>query len=168
MSLNRKQLLLTVFERMDQGDMGYIPIQTVLENFDFASHPGVAEGNMRKEEAVTEFIESCGEGDRAGGTVKWFEFVNYFSGLSLSIEDDDYFELMIRNALRPTQSPSRGRPAPTHANDRRVKVIYNDNTQEVVELEDMHVENNQFGIDAILQRLFEEGYRNIADVQIIQ
>ena len=36
------------------------------------------------------------------GRVTWMEFLNFFAGVSLAIEDEDYFELMMRNAVKPS------------------------------------------------------------------
>ena len=30
----------------------------------------------------------------------WTEFLDYFAGVSLAIEDDDFFELTMRNAIK--------------------------------------------------------------------
>ena len=36
------------------------------------------------------------------GRVTWMEFLDFFAGVSLAIEDEDYFELMMRNAVKPS------------------------------------------------------------------
>ena len=34
------------------------------------------------------------------GRVTWTEFLDYFAGVSLAIEDEDFFELTMRNAIK--------------------------------------------------------------------
>ena len=74
------------------------------------------------------------------GRVTWMEFLDFFAGVSLAIDDEDYFELMMRNAVKPGGGSSTGgagaRFAATYANVRRVKVTNRDGSQQVVELSD--------------------------------
>ena len=50
------------------------------------------------EQAAQELLASFEQGGEINGIVTWAEFLDYYKGLSLAIDDDNYFELMIRNA----------------------------------------------------------------------
>ena len=47
-----------------------------------------------------EFLDTFDVGGEVDGKVTEQEFVNYYTNLGVSIDNDDYFELMIRNAWR--------------------------------------------------------------------
>ena len=56
------------------------------------------------------------------------------TGISLAVDDDDHFELMIRNALKPTPNASRmsHKLHSTHPTARRVLVVHASGGEEVV------------------------------------
>lgn len=101
MPLSRKQLVLTVFQRLDVEDVGYLKVSTILGKIDFKSFAGTIEGSANA--VANEMLESFEQGgDMQGGKVTWMEFLNFFAGVSLAIDDEDYFELMMRNAVKPS------------------------------------------------------------------
>ena len=101
MPLGRKQLVLTVFQRLDVEDAGILKVSTILERIDFKSFAGTIEGSANT--AANEMLDSFEQGgDTEGGRVTWMEFLNFFAGVSLAIDDEDYFELMMRNAVKPS------------------------------------------------------------------
>lgn len=52
---------------------------------------------MTKDEILAEFLQQW-DTLKKDGTVTLEEFEDYYKDVSASIDDDDYFELMIRNA----------------------------------------------------------------------
>ena len=59
--------------------------------------------------------------DKSGdGTITWEEFLDYYRDISVGIDNEDYFELMIRNAWH--LSGGEGQAANTSC--RRVLVIH--------------------------------------------
>lgn len=66
----------------------------------------------------------------ADGVVTPSEFVKYYSNVSSSIDDDDYFELVIRNAWHI----SGGIGWAANTTCRRVLVIHNDGRQTIEEV----------------------------------
>ncbi len=52
---------------------------------------------MTPDEALAQFLAQW-DTKKADGVVEWDEFLEYYDSVSCSIDDDDYFELMMRNA----------------------------------------------------------------------
>lgn len=86
--------------------------------------------------------------------------VCYDQGLSVAIDDDDYFELMMRNSWRI----SGGEGAAANTANRRVLVTHSDGSEEVVEI------INDLGcgdsMEEIRRRLEEQGVEDIYKVQL--
>lgn len=91
----------------------------------------------------------------APGAGLWAE-----QGLSVAIDDDDYFELMMRNSWRI----SGGEGNAYNTANRRVLVTHTDGSEEVVELvNDLGCSNS---LEEIRQRLEEQGVQDIERIQL--
>jgi calcyphosin len=55
-------------------------------------------GQMTKKEILEEFMAQWTPQHKRDGRVTLDEFEDYYKNISASIDDDDYFELMVRNA----------------------------------------------------------------------
>jgi hypothetical protein len=94
------------------------------------------------------------------GEVTLEEFEDYYKGVSASIDGDDYFELMIRNAWRI----AGGTGMAANTANKRVLVTNADGTQAIVTV------NNELGMkpgdrDAVRARLMQQGV-NAANVEL--
>ena len=82
------------------------------------------------------------------------EFRNYYTNVSASIDDDDYFELMLRNAWHI----SGGSGWCENTANRRVLVTHNDGTQSVQEIKhDLGLRSGN--TDEAMRRLHHQGAR---------
>ncbi|KAJ1383047.1 hypothetical protein B484DRAFT_341959, partial [Ochromonadaceae sp. CCMP2298] len=99
MNQRRKGLVLLAFNVLDTDRSGYITVEEMMDIYDFSHHPEVKSGKKTKKEAMREFMGQWDDAD-GDGTVSYGEFEDYYKGLSASIDGDDYFELMMRNAWR--------------------------------------------------------------------
>ena len=98
---------------------------------------------------------------RDSGSVHLDEFIEYYQDVSASIDNDDYFELMIRNAWHI----SGGEGQYENTANLRVLVIHDDGSQEVVEIQDdLGLDVNDF--PAIRKKLFMQGVKNIKKVEV--
>jgi calcyphosin len=100
-------------------------------------------------------------GGDVDGIVTWSEFLDYYKGISMSIADDQYFELMIRNSWHI----SGGSGAAENSSNRRVLVVHSDGEEEVVEI------RNDMGLDIrdredVIGRLQRQGVQDIYKVKI--
>lgn len=81
-------------------------------------------------------------------------------GLSVAIDDDDYFELMMRNSWRI----SGGEGDAYNTANRRVLVTHSDGSEEVIEIiDDLGCGNS---LEEIRQRLLEQGVQDIHHIQL--
>jgi len=162
MSRERKLLVRQAFQRLDRTGEGIVNIEDVQGVYDAQHHPEVQSGRMTEEEALNELLHvfETSEG-QADGNVTWREFLDYYKDLSAGIDNDDYFELMIRNAWHI----SGGQGWAENSSDRRVLVTHTDGSQEVVEvLNDLGV--NYADLNAVKNRLLAQGVRDIAEISL--
>jgi hypothetical protein len=103
-----------------------------MSTYDASRHPDVITGSKTAQEVLREFLETFEVGGEVDGKVTLDEFLTYYSNVGMSIDDEDYFELMIRNAWRILGG--EGQSANT-ANT-RVLVTRADGTQEVVAMQE--------------------------------
>ena len=66
--------------------------------YNASKHPDVLSGKTTERKVLLEFLDCFDVGGVKDGVVTFDEFCNYYANISASIDDDDYFELMIRNA----------------------------------------------------------------------
>jgi len=128
----RLALVKEAFGKLDTDASGVVDIDEMKLIYDVSKHPDFIDGKKTKAEILRVFMESFeGGGDDAGdGKITLGEFTNYYSNLGVSVDSDDYFELMIRNAWHM----SGGDGAAANSANKRVLVTHADGTQEVVEI----------------------------------
>lgn len=98
------------------------------DKYDGSKHPDVIAGKRTNNEILSEFLSTFdGNND---GQVTMDEFAAYYNNVSASIDLDDYFELMMRNAWHI----SGGEGWCENSSNRRVLVIHKDGSQTVEEL----------------------------------
>jgi Ca2+-binding EF-hand superfamily protein len=132
----RKQLALLAFNVLDKDKSGIIEVNDIIGVYDASQHPDVIAGKKTRGQVFREFLDNFDVNDK-DGRVTPDEFIKYYSNISASIDEDDYFELMIRNAWHI--SGGEGQFANTTC--RRVLVTHEDGRQTVEEIKD------DFGMD---------------------
>ena len=105
----RKDLVKRVFVKLDFNENGYIDLEDVRKSYNARAHPDVRAGKKTEEEVLHEFLETF-EAHRAmnsstdqyskqgDGQITLNEFYDYYSNVSASVDNDEYFQLMITNA----------------------------------------------------------------------
>ena len=136
-NLNEKRLTLVkmAFTRLDSDGSGAATVDELKAIYDVTHHPHFINGSKTKEQILTTFMESFEQGnsDEVGdGKITEAEFINYYENLSICIDNDDYFELMIRNSWH--MSGGVGQAA--NSANTRVLVTDSDGSQRVVEIQD--------------------------------
>uniref|UniRef100_A0A1I8HLG9 Calcyphosin-like protein n=1 Tax=Macrostomum lignano TaxID=282301 RepID=A0A1I8HLG9_9PLAT len=85
---SRLKLIKAAFQKMDKTGDGQI------------THPKYQNGEWSEDQVFTEFLKTFEAPNTTDGVVTWEEFLNYYSGISNSIDHDSYFDLMMRNSWK--------------------------------------------------------------------
>ena len=98
MNDRRKNLVRQAFSILDKDNSGAVDFNDIKDTYDASKHPDVISKKRTAEAILLEFLDTFDVGGVKDGVVTFDEFCNYYANISASIDDDDYFELMIRNA----------------------------------------------------------------------
>jgi len=156
----RKKLIMMAFDVLDKTRDGRITADDVANTYDAKHHPDVAAGNMHPREALGDFLSQfdCLDHDNC---ITKAEFLEYYKNVSASIDEDDYFELMIRNAWHI----AGGSGWCANTSNKRILVTFNDGTQKVVGLE--HDMGQDLRNQAVVMKLLEQqGVRNVRSFKL--
>jgi len=93
----RRGLVGLAFKKFDKTGDGVVSIDDLRDNYDVSFHPMFKNGSMSKDAILGEFLQQWDTINK-DGKISYEEFEDYYKDVSASIDDDDYFELMIRNA----------------------------------------------------------------------
>lgn len=96
-SPRRRKLIMVAFDVLDSTRDGTITIEDIRKSFDVRHHPDVLSGKVTPDQALSAFLRQF-DTIKQDGQVSRDEFLEYYKNVSASIDHDDYFELMIRNA----------------------------------------------------------------------
>eukprot|EP00658_Telonema_sp_P-2_P043620 TRINITY_DN31536_c0_g1_i2.p1 TRINITY_DN31536_c0_g1~~TRINITY_DN31536_c0_g1_i2.p1 ORF type:complete len:105 (-),score=36.37 TRINITY_DN31536_c0_g1_i2:208-522(-) len=89
------------------------------------------------------------------------EWVEYYGDISASIDNDDYFELMIRNAWHI----SGGEGACQNTTCKRVLAKFRDGSERVVQIKD-DIGMRSDDVEGMLARLRKQGYTNVMTIKL--
>jgi hypothetical protein len=132
MSERRINLVNMAFDVLDTDKSGIIEPDDIITKYDASKHPEVIAGKKSPNAVMKEFLDTFDVGGEHDGKVTRQEFINYYSNIGASIDNEEYFELMIRNAWHI----SGGVGASANSSNRRVLVTRQDGTQYVEEIKD--------------------------------
>mmetsp|Transcript_39034 Transcript_39034/g.110567 ORF Transcript_39034/g.110567 Transcript_39034/m.110567 type:complete len:265 (-) Transcript_39034:171-965(-) len=125
----RRALIIQAFKVFDRDGSGEITVQDLMGRYDASQHPDVGSGKITASQALRQLLDAFDEGEK-DGIVTTDEFLRYYQRVGASIDDDDYFELMIRNAWHL----SGGEGWCENTTCRRVLVTHGDGHQTVEEI----------------------------------
>ena len=110
MNPTRKELVKKAFNKMDSmgNSNGVLEVDDIRQSYNAANHPDVKSRKKTEDEVLQEFLETfeahrqMSKGDtkskKGDGVVTLNEFMDYYSNISASVDDDEYFKHMITNA----------------------------------------------------------------------
>ncbi|KRX03948.1 hypothetical protein PPERSA_12395 [Pseudocohnilembus persalinus] len=116
MNSNRRELVKLAFNRLSQN--GISQISQLKQTFRGQKNPDVLLGKKTEDEVVGEFLDDfelhhqLWEGikqKQSQQTVDWDEFCDYYEAISIGVDDDRYFENLVRNSwgLESTEKVNR-------------------------------------------------------------
>lgn len=160
MNPRREKLVMQAF-RILAPDASYVPFAEMKRRFGAAlpRHPEVLSGKKSEDEVMRDFIATWDK--NRDDTITSDEFLDYYNDLSCSIDHDDYFELVIRNAWHM----SGGDGWCENTSNKRVLVTHSDGSQEIVECK------NDLGLDfknrqELIAFLKRQGVEDIVQVDL--
>ena len=104
MSPIRKSFVQRAFKKVDVDGSGELTVQDIKRSYNAKMHPDVKKGKKTEDEVLAEFLDtfevhhSLKHPEDRDGKVTLKEFIEYYSNISSTIDNDEYFELMITNA----------------------------------------------------------------------
>jgi hypothetical protein len=99
----RKDLCMRAFKVMDKDRSGVLDISDIKGVYNAKKHPDVIAGKKTEDEVLVEFLDTFDvhhgihKDDPKDGSVTPDEWIEYYNTVSMSIDDDAYFELMMNN-----------------------------------------------------------------------
>ncbi|KAK0062955.1 calcyphosin-like protein isoform X1 [Biomphalaria pfeifferi] len=111
MSQNRRNLIYQAFRKLDKTGDGVVTIEDLKGVYSASKHPKYLSGEWTEDQVLRQFLDSFDSDDKDGKiTQEEFEnyytgitkeeFENYYAGVSASIDNDAYFDLMMRTAYK--------------------------------------------------------------------
>lgn len=155
MSAKRLALVKLAYQKLDVSGDGQVTTQDIKSLYDVSQNPEVISGKITPAQAFAKFMKQW-ETDKVDGIVTLDEFIEYYRDVSPSIDRDDYFELMMRNAWH---LPG-GVGASENTTCRRVMVKQRDGTESVQTLQD-DLGINPRDFDRIRAALHWQGVHNV-------
>ncbi len=102
----RKRLCAQAFKLIDKDGSGELNIDDIRGTYNAKFHPEVKAGKKTEDEVFLEFIETFESqynmmsGNKNDRIITMDEWMEYYENVSMSIDDDAYFELMMNNCWR--------------------------------------------------------------------
>jgi len=142
------------FNVLDKDGSGVVTMDDIASSYDVSQNPAVKSGKQAPNEAYTVFMNNYDANQ--DGKVTLDEFIENYNWVSASIDNDDYFELMIRNAWHI----SGGEGWCQNTANLRVLVEHFDGGQEVVEIiDDLGLDKRDYS--AVMRKLTGQGVKDI-------
>ncbi|NWW62729.1 CAPSL protein, partial [Ifrita kowaldi] len=100
MSNARKEIIMQAFRKLDKTGDGVITIEDLRGVYNVKYHPKYLNGDWTEDQVFRAFLDNFDSPYEKDGRVTTEEFMNYYAGVSASIDTDVYFIVMMKNAWK--------------------------------------------------------------------
>ena len=155
----RAKLVRQAFTLVDKTGDEQITVEDLVGSYDASGHPEVISGGMTEKEVLSNFLNLWDKS--RDGIVTWKEFLDYYKDISVGIDRNDYFELMMRNAWHISGGTGKAQ----NTTCLRVLVTHHDGSQTIEEVQ------NDLGLvhgdmEGIQARLEKQGIKDIKELSL--
>ncbi|KAJ3604909.1 hypothetical protein NHX12_026960 [Muraenolepis orangiensis] len=91
---------MEAFRKLDKTGDGIITIEDLKGVYNVKHHPKFQNGELTEDQIFRIFLDSFDSPNDKDGKVTKEEFLNYYCGVSASIDSDVYFILMMKSAWK--------------------------------------------------------------------
>lgn len=105
MNERRTALVMRAFAIIDRDGSGTLDKSDIKGSYNASKHPDVLARKRTEDDVLSEFLDTFeaqfairNQGQTRDGRVSQDEWLEYYQGISASIDNDDYFEVMMTNA----------------------------------------------------------------------
>ncbi|XP_051906855.1 calcyphosine-like b isoform X1 [Hippocampus zosterae] len=100
MSKARRDVVMQAFHKLDKTKDGVITVDDLRGVYNAKYHPKYQNGEWSEEQVFRTFLDNFDSPYDKDGKVTHEEFINYYCGVSASIDNDAFFILMMKNAWK--------------------------------------------------------------------
>lgn len=101
----RANIAKQAYKIMDSDKSGQLDINDIRQTYNAKQHPDVKAGKKTEDEILAEFLDTfedhfCdmkGQEDARDGKITMPEWLEYYNNVSMSIDTDDYFQVMMNS-----------------------------------------------------------------------
>ena len=104
LSQDRMQLVDTAFRCLDKDGSGAIEASQIIAAYDPTGHPDVFLGIKTPDAVMRDLVTTFDVGGTVPGKVTKKEFMDYYANIGATVNNEDYFELMLIHAWRPPRA----------------------------------------------------------------
>lgn len=151
----RIEMVRLAFKQLDRRGAGVVTLEDIARIYDVSGNPLVKAGKLSKVDALKAFMSQWHLAHKKHtDDVTEDDFLEYYDWISASIDRDDYFELMIRNAWHI----EGGEGWAANTSNLRVLVTHEDGHQSIETIKnDLGLRRDDY--EGIKQRLREQGIK---------
>eukprot|EP00163_Fabomonas_tropica_P005639 TRINITY_DN15253_c0_g1_i1.p1 TRINITY_DN15253_c0_g1~~TRINITY_DN15253_c0_g1_i1.p1 ORF type:complete len:543 (+),score=132.06 TRINITY_DN15253_c0_g1_i1:247-1875(+) len=99
MNAKRMAIVGLAFDKLDVDKNGYLDLNDIKAFYNAKGHPKVLSGEKTEDDVLREYLDKFDTISKDGKVMR-DEFVEYYQNISISIDNDDHFELMMRNSWK--------------------------------------------------------------------
>jgi calcyphosin len=100
LSQARLDAIDAAFAKMDKTGDGQITLEDLRGVYDASQHPQFLSGELTEDQVFRLFMDTFDTPGQGDGIITKNEFINYYAGVSASIDSDEYFVFMIKRCWR--------------------------------------------------------------------